>query len=313
MKRIICLLLLALPGLFMPTAYATEQRTLVFQPDARQRPVMSININGSETTALLDTGATIGLIDDDFLPPSQSASLAVPNTRVLGIGGQRVYPVASLPRLTVGPTTWNQVRVAVNTENHFPIDHNILPISLFESAIVDFEFSQSRVHFYDGRPRRVRGAQVSTVRYQEHDRLIYIPITINGIRGHALIDTGADVSFVNHAFAARSKAVRDMGQEEEMQGADLRRNIAPIYAFRNLRFGQNRVAKFTIPVLETELFSELGYQDAPLMIMGMDLLTHFRLQVDRDRKRITFVHEGKTSRRREVRPQISRMNEITVH
>lgn len=312
MKRTICLFLLALPGLFMPNAYATEQSTLSFEPDVRKRPVMSININGSETTALLDTGATIGLIDDDFLPSLQATALPDPNTLVLGIGGQRVYPVAALPNLTVGPTTWNEVRVAVNTENHFPIDHNILPISLFDSAIVDFEFRQSRVHFYDGRPRRVRGAQKSTVHYLDHDRLIYIPITINGIRGQALIDTGADVSFVNRAFASRSKAVRDMGEEEEMQGADLRRNIAPIYAFRNLRFGDNRVAKFTIPVLETELFSELGYSDAPLMIMGMDLLSHFRLQVDRDRKRITFVHDRKTSRRREERPQISRMNEITV-
>jgi predicted aspartyl protease len=313
MKGAFCLLLWALPGLFMLNAHAVEQRTFDLEQDARNRPVMNITINGAPTTALLDTGATIGLVDDAFLTAPRDDSAAASNTLVLGIGGQRLYPIAALPSLTVGSTTWTDLDVAVNTENRFPVDHNILPISLFQTGIVDFEFQRSRVHFYDGRPRRVRGAQKSTVGYFENGRLIYIPIRINGVRGNALIDTGADMSFVNPAFARQSKAVRDLQASEEMRGADLKKNIAEIYTFRHLRFGENRVAKFKVPVLESELFSELGYGDTPMMVMGMDLLGHFRLQVDRDRRRITFVHESKSERRHEVRPQISRMNEILIH
>ena len=45
------------------TAYATEERTLVLQQSLKKRPYTVITINGTETSALLDTAATIALID----------------------------------------------------------------------------------------------------------------------------------------------------------------------------------------------------------------------------------------------------------
>ena len=46
---------------------------------------------------------------------------------------------------------------------------------------------------------------------------------------------------------------------------------------------------FDIPVLETEMFAELGLGDEPVMVLGMDLLEHFRVQIDQRRQKLILV------------------------
>lgn len=276
-------------GLLGQLAQATERETLALHQNDRNWPIATVNINGQPSRALLDTGATIAMINADLMAYEASQVQSF-ETRVLGIGGQRLYPVAQLSTLTAGTHSWQDLRVAVNTENRFPVQQNILPVSMFDSKIVDFDFRNARVEFYDGHPKFVRGARRSALSYRDVDGLIFIPIRINGVRGKALIDTGAAVSFVNQAYARRGKGVARVQDKEEIQGSDLERNKVTIYTFRKLQFGNNQISKFEIPVFETDLFSELGFDEAPMMVIGMDLLRHFRLQVDFERKRLTFLH-----------------------
>lgn len=277
----------------LSTASATERRSLILNDTETYRPFTDVVINGVETSALLDTGATIPLIGDRFLdyepvenPSPDSAEGAA---RILGIGGQKYYPVTRLPQLSAGGESWSDLRVAVNTENRYPIQKSVLPISIFETRVVDFDFGNGRVHLYDGKPRRVRRAREASVPYQDVNSLIFVPIKINGVRGRALIDTGADISFLNPAFAERSRANLDEERTALLRGSDLTRNSASIYRFRRLVFAKNEITRISLPVLDTDLFAELGFGEEPMMILGMDLLQHFRLQVDRERQRIHFV------------------------
>lgn len=286
----IWLLLAMLCGVFVQAAQANEKEALALQQNDRNWPITTIRINGQPTPALLDTGATIALINDDHLVFDPMQIQTQPQTRVLGIGGQRLFPVAELSTLAAGAHSWQNVRVAVNTEERFPVQQNILPVSIFEASVVDFDFPNARVRVYEGHPKFVRGARRSALGYADVDGLIFIPIRINGVRGKALIDTGADVSFVNTAYARRAKGVPAVDESKDIRGSDLQRNTAKIYTFRRLQFGDNHISKFGIPVLETDLFRDLGFEEEPMMVLGMDVLRHFRLQVDLNRKRLTFLH-----------------------
>lgn len=309
-RGIIVFLCLVAVNLFCQTADGSEQRTFPLINDPRDAPVMAIRVNGIETTAMLDTGATIALIDDEYLSESQPLVLSNEATRVLGLGGLREYPVTTLSELTIGARSWKDLRVAVNTSDQFPVRHSIIPMSLFPSSIVDFEFSKSRVHIYNGRPKRMHSAVSSTIRYDNHHRLVFIPIRINKVEGLALIDTGAVSSFVNPAFARQARAVPDAYEQERMQGSDLARQTAHIHTFRDLRLGDFRISKTRIPVLGADLFHELGYGDTPMMVMGMDFLSHFRLQVDQRRQRVTFIHSATRKRPGPVRFRSGRLDEM---
>ncbi len=303
---IVCAILLWSTTLF---ANASEHRTLSFAETTRIGPVINVEVNGIATTALLDTGATVALIDDDYLTEHEPPEFLDVQARILGLGGLREYPTTTLQHLTVGERSWQDVRVAVNSSHRFPVDHSILPISLFQTSIVDFEFSKSQVHLYDGRPRRVRNAPKSVIRYKEDQRLIFVPVKINGVRGLALIDTGAERSFVNPAYARRAKAVPEEYEQERMQGSDLSTKTAHLYTFRKFEIGEFGIARTKIPVLRTDLFEALGYTDTPMMVMGMDFLHHFRLQVDRKRKRITMVQVQERYPRSRLRPQAARISD----
>ena len=272
------------------TAYATEERTLVLQQSLKKRPYTVITINGTETSALLDTAATIALIDNEFVMPDETGGYGIEQARIIGLGGKREFPIANLDSLRAGTETWSDLRVAVDTESRFPIRRSVLPISIFETNIVDFDFINRRVHLYDGRPKRVTGGTKSTMKYKNVDNLIFLPIEMNGVRGKALIDTGADLSFVNQRFADVANAKLDEERAKILQGIDLAKNWASIHQFRRLEFGDHFFKRLTLPVVRTDLFTELGFdEDEPMMVMGMDLLAHFRMQVDRKRSRVTFV------------------------
>ena len=279
-------------------AHATEERTLVLQQSLKNRPYTVVSINGTETYALLDTAATIALIDNEFVLPDETGTYGGEHARIIGLGGKREFPIASLDTLRAGTETWLDLRVAVDTESRFPIRRSVLPISIFETNIVDFDFTNRRVHLYDGRPRRVTGGTKSSVKYSDVNNLIFLPIEMNGVRGTALIDTGADLSFVNQRFADVANARLDEERTKILQGIDLAKNWASIHQFRRLEFGDHFFKRLTLPVVTTDLFTELGFEaDEPMMVMGMDLLSHFRMQVDRKRSRVTFVLAPERDRR----------------
>ncbi len=297
-------------------AEAAERRSLVLNATDSYRPFTDVTINGVETSALLDTGATIPLIGDKFLEfePVTDSALVTDDTaaRILGIGGHKFYPVSRLPKLSAGDENWTDLRVAVNTENRYPIQKSVLPISIFETRVVDFDFGNRRVYLYDGKPKRVRRARRASVPYQDVNSLLIVPIRINGVSGRALIDTGAEISFLNPAFANQSRATLDEERTALLRGSDMTNNRASIYRFRRIVIAENEITRITLPVFDTELFAELGFGDEPMMILGMDLLQHFRLQVDREQRRVHFNRSVNPRRYTAERDATSMANGITV-
>lgn len=276
---------------FAASATASEERSLILQSGKSNRPYTSVSINGTTTIALVDTGATISLIQKSFLAHDPVDFAGLEQALILGLGGQRQYPITSLNSLQAGTETWSDVRVAVNLKETFPVDVSVLPIGIFDSRVVDFDFKNQRLHLYDTHPKRVRHGQTSSIRYQTINNLMFMPVEINGARGMALIDTGADVSFVNQTYADRARGRIDEVRTQIVRGSDLNRIWASIHEFRRMEFGNHTVDKLTIPVVSTDLFRELGFEDEPMMVIGMDLLSNFRLQIDRKRSRAVFVSD----------------------
>lgn len=270
-------------------ASATERTGLTLLPNEDNWPIIMIRINGHSTSALIDTGATIAVVDDNLLGAELSQH-APGETKVLGLGGQRTFPLTRVESIAVGAQSWSGIPAAVNTKDEFPIEQCVLPASLFQSQIIDFDFPNGRVDFYEGYPKFARGKTRSAITYTLNGGLIYVPVRINGVRGKALVDTGASVSFVNPSFAERARGVRRIESEQEMHGADLSRNRIETYNLRDFRMGKFSVSRLGLPVLESELFQQMGFENEPMMVIGVDFLENFRVQIDQDRKRIVFLH-----------------------
>jgi len=270
------------------SAQATERQALTLLESHQNRPITEIIINGQSSQALLDTGATVTLIQDELLETdtvfAQNATISV-----RGLGGHRALPITHVEALQAGTQTWFNLRAVVNSADDFPIEQNILPVALLDGAIVDFDFRNASVQMYDGYPKMVAGAVRNKIKYFTHKGLIFIPVEIDGVRGNALIDTGSTVTFINAHFSEQARGLKRVGETQEIQGSDLKRNELRIFGFEEMQLGNKRIKNFSIPVLETELFTSLGFQDAPMMVIGMDLLSNYRMQIDRKRERIILL------------------------
>ena len=276
--------------------HATEKRSRVLTLESNERPVTEIAVNGVRTLAVIETGATLPVIDDDFIASADINWRPTEQLEILGLGGTRTYPTSDLSSLAIGELQWTDVPVAVNTVNRDPVKQSILPISLFDERVVDFDFANQTLTLYEGAPKRVRRSRTSTLNYTYSDRLIFIDVEINGEIGTALIDTGAHVSFVNPAFVKAARGKLDIEGTQRVRGSDLSNHYVSVYQFRRFQVGDYTAQKARFLVLKSQLFDMLGLADTPAMILGMDVLRHWRMQVDRERQQITFVLP-KTKRR----------------
>ena len=273
---------------FQP-AHASKTNTSVIELEPGKQVTVEVELNGVKAPAVIDTAATLPLINHDYIASSDIKWREADQLEILGIGGTRRYPTAELNSLSIGAESWIELPVAVNTVNRMPVQNSILPISLFNQRVIDFDFTNNELQLYDGPPKRVRRGEKSTVAYSYTERLMFIDVEINGVKAKALIDTGANVSFVNPAFMRAADGKLDIEETLRVRGSDLSNQWASVFQFRQFRIGTYKVRKPRFVVLKTDLFEKLGMGDQPMMILGMDVLKHWRLQVDREQQQITFV------------------------
>ena len=276
-------------ALSLQPAYGSNSKGRVIALETTNRAIIEIEVNGQKAPAVIDTGATLPLINHDYIASTDINWREADLLEIQGLGGVRRYPTAELDHLSIGTESWLSLPVAVNTVNRVPVQDSILPISLFRERVVDFDFANNELRLYDGPPKRVRRGEKSTVAYSYAQRLMFIDVEINGAKAKGLIDTGANVSFINPAFMRAAGGRLDIEETLRVRGSDLNNQMASIYQFRRFEIGTYKVRNPRFVVINTDLFDNLGMGDQPMMILGMDVLKHWRLQVDRERQQITFV------------------------
>lgn len=282
--------LVGLLSVFALSAGASENRTILLEEGQRGRMTIAAEVNGEMIRALVDTGATIPLIDEAYIGNGGDPLESVSPVNILGVGGQREYRRGKINELTIGVDRWSDLPVAVNEANREPVLQPILPVNLFETRVIDFDFAKQKLHLYNGRPRRARNAVHSTIKYERINDLLFVDVSINGVKGKALIDTGADVTFMTKDFARAAGGKIDEEQTQRIRGSDLNVNPAEIRELRDFDVGDMRIARVRLPALNTDLFRMIGVDHEYCMVLGMDYLQYYRLQIDRKRQEVRLAY-----------------------
>jgi predicted aspartyl protease len=125
--------------------------------------------------------------------------------------------------------------------------------------------------------------------YTLEDGLIFVGVRINGEKGRALIDTGSNLSYVNSAFARLAGMGRNEQRTKVLLGAT--GDSAPVWIgrAREIKLGGFSVDRFNVLVSDPVLLDEIGLRDEPVMVIGLDVLTQFRVQIDRKRQRFVLA------------------------
>jgi len=267
---------------------ADEGQSLSLSLDEYNRMHVYLTISGELTVGVIDTAATFPLIH----PRRQKTPLnphSSQQVRVLGINGSRLFDVIEVDNLVAGNQTLGPLKAARNDRYEVPGPPNILPASSLKGRVLDFNFPENRLDIYDSPPTTSRTHTTSQFNYVEYERLPFINVEINGVKGKALIDTGSDTSYINTAFADTAGLSTIAKPELQLLGADGHILNIRAVTVRHFRLGRFKYRKFDMLAADTELFSHLGFEDMPTMVLGLDLLRTYRMQIDREARQLHLL------------------------
>ncbi len=289
--------------------FASDLGVIRMTVDENDQMTINVRVNDQEGLAVVDTAATYALIDANMLTAVNSHPRDE-QVDILGVSGRRLFPTTQIGPVTAGEVDLNSISAAIILQARFPGHKTILPASAFKSRVIDFDFLKNQIELYDRRPKPVRGSVLSKISYREIDGLPFIQIKLNGKTGLALIDTGSDATYINSAFAQLAGARPKPDKTVKLFGIDNGGTRVSVMSARRLRIGRHEMRNFLILSADPPMFEHLGLADQPVMVLGLDTLRNFRLQIDRGRKQIVLARPEDPSegqRRFRVQPFSSRI------
>lgn len=253
--------------------------------------VTPISVNGApEIPAIIDTAATIAMIDGRA---AQRAGIDAPpaddvQVPVFGLLGQRLFSLINIARISSDSVRLHSVPAVYNDREQLPGAPLVMPAVSFGGDVLDFDYPAGRFSVYPGRPLAVTGSS-GRGRFALENGLMFVEVRLNGVKGRALIDTGSPISFINSEMARAAKAQRDKEAMQILQGATGGRLVVSVASVRRLSFAGFNLNKFDMLIADPPMFDDLGLRDEPAMLIGLDLLSLFRVQIDRRRGAIILT------------------------
>lgn len=278
---------------FAGMAGASERLVVPFQINDLEHMVVPIVINNQHhTTGVIDTAATFAMVDGrsavqgGVTPPGVDS----PKVNILGINGARDFPVVRLSSVRAGNVNLGAVDAAYNRDLDIPgAAANVLPSSAFPGDILEFDFRTKLISAYDGRPDRPHTTYYDRIPYTLEDGLIFVDVRINGRKGKALIDTGSNLTFVNTAFAEHAGLRTNLNKTLLLQGSTGRDKSVRVATARKVKLADFFFNDADLLVTDPVMFDMMGIRDEPVMVLGLDFLSEFKVQFDRRHKRMILI------------------------
>jgi tetratricopeptide (TPR) repeat protein/predicted aspartyl protease len=264
------------------------------------RPIVPATINGHEVKFVADSGAFYS-----FISPGSAAELglkltaAPPGFYVRGVGGDAHMSIATAKDFGLGPSTLHNVEFLVGGSevggNTGLLGQNVLGLDDVEYDLANAAIRLFKPHDCPhtnlaywaaaaGKP--VSQLDIETLaNARSHTAGIVI---LNGVKIHAMFDTGAPVSILTASAAARAGVKPDSpGVISAGFSSGLGRHSLQTWigAFQGLKIGDEEIQKIHLR------FGDLGDVDFDMLI-GADFFVSHRVYVSNAQHRIYFTYNG---------------------
>lgn len=285
--HILLVLLCCLP------AQAAGRLIIPFDVNSYGQMVVHLRINDTAPAiGIVDTAATHAMID---LATANAAGVSMPGDamiNVLGLEGAEIFPLVSVDSVTAGNVRLGRLDAALNRRIEILGVHNVLPASAFAGDVIDFDFEAGRICVYNGRPDTSTTLTSTRLPMRQIKGLWFAEVRLNGKMGLALIDTGSSISYVNSRFADDAGAKPNEEKTRKLHGITGAGVAIRVATARRFSLGRHRVKGPDLIVADPAIFSHLGLADEPVMVLGLDYLSIFRVQLDRRESRLVLSSQG---------------------
>jgi predicted aspartyl protease len=221
---------------------------------------------------ILDTGATRTALS---IGGAERLAVAASRDRVAllrGVSGTLAAPVFRVPRLALGGR-----QVAARDAPGLSVAEadGVIGADVLRTGAPEFDFRRDMVVLHAAAPAASVGWAAAPVEVMANG-LVRLTLTVNGAPVRALLDTGAARSVANPALAARLSCG---APSSSLAGSEGGRIAARACLPAELAIA-GHVAQVALTAAPAPLFADLGWDEAPGLILGMDALEGGRFVLD---------------------------------
>ena len=263
-----------------------------FLKDDADRMTVPVRIGaGPPLSFLIDTGAERSGVANEVA--SQFGLNRVGSRVIVGFAGRNVVPTVLLPSLRYARSDRVDVEALLFSRSDIGAD-GFLGIDSLDGQRIDFDFVRQRMVL---RPAPRSGLQTLAdsvvVRAARHNgRLIFSNAKIDRIRANVVLDTGSNVTIGNGALLDQLRAKGRLGPTIPIYILAITGEVIPAYygVLREVTVGDVQIRRLPIAFATLEPFKQLGLDDRPALLLGMDALRVFAaVSVDFRDRSVRFV------------------------
>lgn len=288
MKSAPCLLLIAL--LFPLVVHAGSQD---LKRTRKGHLVTQVQIDGhGEQLFVVDTGASASAVYAHARTRMGLAPEPGSQIEMHGAGGSQTIQRYRLPRLSVAGVQADRLLVSGLPDGiqHGEEVMGVLGRDVLGRYLVEFDLSSERIGLYrpGHLPVSTRGWNEVPIRLMPRVGLVMLDVMVGDTRITAVLDTGARKSFMNW-HAARAAGVdskEKLGKKKAAGGVTQHSVPYSLRTFDAIAIGATRFPASALAISDLPVFAPIGMDQAPAMIVGLDLLGGRRFIIDYPARRL---------------------------
>jgi predicted aspartyl protease len=247
--------------------------------------VVPIEIEGHPSvTFVFDTGADQTVLYRHFADELGLAALG--RDSLQGQTGTTDVPVVRMPRFSVDGRSFAARDTIVLPDRADGVRLNgILGLDVMRDYVADVDYPRARLtlHASGTDPRTLMSAAAVPVAVERvAGDLMAFTVTINGVRGTAILDSGSRDTRLNTRFAmaAGVPLSEGAGHGEPIFGATNSALAATAVVLREFVVAGHTMVDFEARAVDLPVFAEFGVADRPALILGFDTLRSARVVID---------------------------------
>lgn len=266
--------------------------TLALLPDTTARLTVPVSIAGQGPYAfIVDTGAERTAISRELahelaLRPGRAAILH-------SMTEARPIETVLIPGLEVGQRLIAEIHAPALSRHHLGAA-GLLGVDSLQSQRVEFDFARQQMTISPSRRREARwsGDTIVITARRRLGRLVLVDASVDGQRVHVVIDTGAQYTLGNSVLRRRLERRARLGPVRQIEMLSVTGGVfaADATVARQVRIGGADIRDLPIAFSDVHVFRQLGLDDRPAILLGMDALQLFdRVSVDFANRRVRML------------------------
>ena len=269
----------------------TKPVTMPMQFTQYGHVMVDAQLNNADTVPMvLDTAASAGVISNSLLNELALPESALEKEEVTSATSKMILTQANVNKTRVGlaavsdlPYVTQDLTVLKTAQGKVP---GILGYGFLEKHCTVFDFIKNEVTFHAQTCSEQVTHDLKSQAFWLDEEFIKFNVEFNGHNVDAVLDTGAPVNIINsHLLAKLDVEKKDKEDLKGLHGKAIQKQKLGEVSFK---IGEHIVTSAKTMVSDMPVFKKLGYENKPVILMGLADFKGGKLVIDYQAKNIYF-------------------------